>query len=150
MEDLATLEGKTLKELREIAKAFGIASEKLSKRTLIKIISGGSDAEEPAEEVALQVETTPNQPKRRGRRPRAAEKVEIASEPEVVEVIEPVAEPTIEAKAEQVVAKAESKRRGRPKNAVKAEQPAQNGAVEVIEAAPESVVEPVEEIAEPA
>ena len=106
MEDLATLEGKTLKELREIAKAFGIASEKLSKRTLIKIISGGSDAEESAEEVAPQVEPTPNQPKRRGRRPRAAEKVEIASEPEVVEVIEPVAEPTIEAKAEQVVAKA--------------------------------------------
>ena len=88
MEDLATLEGKTLKELREIAKAFGIASEKLSKRTLIKIISGGSDAEESAaEEVAPQVEPTPNQPKRRGRRPRAAEKVEIASEPEVVEVI---------------------------------------------------------------
>ena len=150
MEDLATLEGKTLKELREIAKAFGIASEKLSKRTLIKIISGGSDAEEPAEEIAPQVETTPNQPKRRGRRPRAAEKVEIASEPEVVEVIEPVAEPTIEAKTEQVVAKAESKRRGRPKKAVKVEQPAQNGTVEVIEAVPESVVEPVEEISEPA
>ena len=45
MEELATLEGKTLKELREIAKAFGIASEKLSKRTLIKLISGGAVAD---------------------------------------------------------------------------------------------------------
>ena len=45
MQDLVTLESKSIEELREIAKAFGIASEKLSKRTLIKLISGGAEPE---------------------------------------------------------------------------------------------------------
>ena len=155
MEDLATLEGKTLKELREIAKAFGIASDKLSKKTLIKIISGGSDAEEPvAESVAEpapQAEAAANQaqPKRRGRRPRAAEKVVIEAEAEATEVVaEPVVEPKV---AEKTEVKPEAKRRGRPRKAEKVEivekvaveEPAK--AAEVAQTATEAVVEPAAE-----
>ena len=151
MEDLATLEGKTLKELREIAKAFGIASDKLSKRTLIKIISGGSDAEEPVAEPAPQAEAAANQaqPKRRGRRPRAAEKVVIEGEAEATEV---VAESAVEPKvAEKTEVKPEAKRRGRPRKAEKVEivekvaveEPAK--AAEVAQTATEPVVEPAAE-----
>ncbi|MBQ2023887.1 MAG: transcription termination factor Rho [Alistipes sp.] len=133
MEDLATLEGKTLKELREIAKAFGIDSEKLSKRTLIKIISGGEEPK-PASESAEQNAEVAAQPKRRGRKPRAvveAEKVE----PQVVESV-PSQEPT---PAE--TPKAE-KRRGRPKKVVvqAAVEPAPEAEHQVQE--PEQVVAP--------
>ena len=117
MEELATLEGKTLKELREIAKAFGIASEKLSKRTLIKLISGGAVADPTEDEdVSVVPEPTPEpqQPKRRGRKSRvAAESVVVESTPDSTDNTE--AEVTT---AE--VAKPE-KRRGRPKRAAKAE-----------------------------
>lgn len=152
MEDLATLEGKTLKELREIAKAFGIASEKLSKRTLIKIISGGSDAEEsvPAE-VTPQAEPTESteqpQPKRRGRRPRSAEKVEITP---AAEAVEPAAEVSSKTVAEEPAVKSEPKRRGRPKKAEKVVIAAEPEVETPSEASVEPIVEPVEEpVAEP-
>ena len=152
MEDLATLEGKTLKELREIAKAFGIASEKLSKRTLIKIISGGSDAEESAPaEVTPQAEPTESteqpQPKRRGRRPRSAEKVEITP---AAEAVEPAAEVSSETVAEEPAVKSEQKRRGRPKKAEKVVIAAEPEVETPSEASVEPIVEPVEEpVAEP-
>lgn len=152
MEDLATLEGKTLKELREIAKAFGIASEKLSKRTLIKIISGGSDAEESAPaEVTPQTEPTESteqpQPKRRGRRPRSAEKVEITP---AAEAVEPAAEVSSETVAEEPAVKSEPKRRGRPKKAEKVVIAAEPEVETPSEASVEPIVEPVEEpVAEP-
>ena len=139
MEDLATLEGKTLGELREIAKAFGIMSDKLSKRTIIKLIAGGVGVavteEAPASEPVA--EPKAENPKRRGRKPRAAAEpvvVETADNSEAVEpdvVAEPVTEPT---KPE--------KRRGRPKRAEKV----------AVEAAPEpaeDVVTDTEEVAEP-
>ena len=152
MEDLATLEGKTLKELREIAKAFGIASEKLSKRTLIKIISGGSDAEESAPaEVTPQAEPTESteqpQTKRRGRRPRSAEKVEITP---AAEAVEPAAEVSSETVAEEPAVKSEQKRRGRPKKAEKVVIAAEPEVETPSEASVEPIVEPVEEpVAEP-
>ena len=136
MEDLATLEGKTLGELREIAKAFGIASDKLSKRTIIKLIAGGlgsTDVEEApsVEPVAEPKETAP---KRRGRKPRAA------AEPVAVEPADngeaPVAE--VEPAAESVAEPAKpEKRRGRPKRAEKV-------AVEVTPEPAEEVVADVE------
>ena len=148
MEDLATLEGKTLKELREIAKAFGIASDKLSKRTIIKIIAGGGDESSVPE----QEQNTPEavapakeqQPKRRGRKPRA-EKVEVAAEPtaEAVEVVETPAEES--QKPAENEAKAESKRRGRPKKGEKPQKRVRTEKVEV-EPAAETVSE---EVAEP-
>ena len=145
MEDLATLEGKTLKELREIAKAFGIASDKLSKRTIIKIIAGGGDESSVPE----QEQNTPEavapakeqQPKRRGRKPRA-EKVEVAAEPtaEAVEVVETPAEES--QKPAENEAKAESKRRGRPKKGEKPQKRVRTEKVEV-EPAAETVSEEV-------
>ena len=151
MEDLATLEGKTLKELREIAKAFGIASDKLSKRTIIKIIAGGGDeSSAPEQEQNAPEAVAPakeQQPKRRGRKPRA-EKVEVATEPaaEAVEAAETVAEPaTEEAKPAEDEAKAESKRRGRPKKGEKLLKRVRAEKVEVepsAEAVSEEVAEP--------
>ena len=38
MQDLVTLESKTIEELREIAKAFGISDERLSKKSIINRI----------------------------------------------------------------------------------------------------------------
>ena len=148
MEDLATLEGKTLKELREIAKAFGIASDKLSKRTIIKIIAGGGDeSSAPEQEQNAPEAVAPakeQQPKRRGRKPRA-EKVEVAAEPtaEAVEVVETPAEEA--QKPAEDEAKTESKRRGRPKKGEKPQKRVRTEKVEVEQAA-EAVSE---EVAEP-
>lgn len=127
MEDLATLESKSLKELREIAKAFGIASDKLSKRTIIKLIAGGAapeEAVEPAEEVTAEPNTEKSsaveQPKRRGRKPRNAEKVEV--EPQTEEaVVEPSPEVVAQQSTEEQKAAKPEKRRGRPKRAEKVE-----------------------------
>ncbi len=127
MEDLATLESKSLKELREIAKAFGIASDKLSKRTIIKLIAGGAapeEAVEPAEEVTAEPNTEKSsaveQPKRRGRKPRNAEKVEV--EPQTEEAaVEPSPEVVAQQSTEEQKAAKPEKRRGRPKRAEKVE-----------------------------
>ena len=132
MEDLATLEGKTIEELREIAKVFGVSGEKMSKRAIIaKIKAVATEAAEPAEQQAA--ERVTEQPKRRGRRPRVVEKVEVAAEvAEVAASAEPsavVAEEVSEKAEAQEVTKVESKRRGRPKKAVKVAE-----AVEVAEA----------------
>ena len=145
MEDLATLEGKSLKELREIAKVFGIASDKLSKRTLIKLISGGDGDTATAEESAPSAEVVAEQPqpKRRGRRPRMAEKVEPEA---VVEVSEPAAEVAEEPKVEEVV-KSEPKRRGRPKKSEKVEKSEKSEVA--VQAAQADVAEPTEVTPEP-
>ena len=117
MEDLATLESKSLKELREIAKAFGIESDKLSKKTIIKLITGGVTSDEaPQEAVTEDVAATSEQHKRRGRKPRKAEKIELV---EVTTTVEPTTEPA-PTNEEQHVTKPE-KRRGRPKRAEKVE-----------------------------
>ena len=162
MEDLATLEGKSLKELREIAKAFGIASDKLSKRTIIKIITGGgeeSSAPEQEQSAPVAVESPeeqPLQPKRRGRKPRA-EKVEIIPEPtpEVVEtptaeIVEVMQTAETEQKVEDKPS-GEAKRRGRQKKnekstkRVRAEKIAVE-AVEQTEATEPSVEQPVDQV----
>ena len=148
MEDLATLESKSLKELREIAKAFGIVSDKLSKRTIIKLIAGGGSEEQEQEQEQVQsepavepVEPT-TEPKRRGRKPRKAEKVETAT----AESVEPVEPQVQEPEAEAVVQTEESKtvksekRRGRkPRTAEKVET--------TTESIVEQAAEPVAEIA---
>ena len=144
MEDLATLESKSLKELREIAKAFGIVSDKLSKRTIIKLIAGGGSEEQEQEQEQVQsepavepVEPT-TEPKRRGRKPRKAEKVETATA-ESVESVEPqVQEPEAVVQAEESKAVKSEKRRGRkPRTAEKVETTTES----VIEQAAEPVAE---------
>ena len=111
MEDLATLEGKTIEELRQIATVLGISGEKLSKRSIIAKIKAVAEVDaEPAN--GEPVEAAAEQPKRRGRRPRVAEKVEVVAEPVA-------AEPVKQGAQEQDAQKVETKRRGRPKKAAK-------------------------------
>ena len=99
MQDLVTLESKTIEELREIAKAFGISDERLSKKSIINRIiaatspSEGEKQESPMAEVA---EIATEAPKRRGRRPRmAAAAVEVPS----AESVEAVSEKPIRSEA---------------------------------------------------
>ena len=142
MEDLATLESKSLKELREIAKAFGIVSDKLSKRTIIKLIAGGGSEEQEQEQVQSEPTAEPatesTEPKRRGRKPRKAEKVETATA-ESAESVEPqVQEPEAVVQAEESKAVKSEKRRGRkPRTAEKVETTTES----VIEQAAEPVAE---------
>ena len=144
MEDLATLESKSLKELREIAKAFGIVSDKLSKRTIIKLIAGGGTEEQEQEQVqsepTVEPATESAEPKRRGRKPRKAEKVETATA-EPAEPAEPqVQEPEAVVQAEESKAVKSEKRRGRkPRTAEKVET--------TTESVVEQAAEPVAEIA---
>ena len=79
LQDLSTLEGKTLAELREIGKVLGITDSALKKKELldrIKAIATESIAEEnasevtPAENEPAVSEPAANAPKKRGRRPR--------------------------------------------------------------------------------
>ena len=115
MQDLKALEGKSLAELREIAKALGIKNVMIKKRELIEKIAGtdtpeeapaeneagakgevSETAAEPAQEAAPQT-AAPKTKAPRGRRPRLAKNENAAPQPEAA------AEP----------AKAEPKRRGR-------------------------------------
>ena len=115
MQDLKALEGKSLAELREIAKALGIKNVMIKKRELIEKIAGtdtpeeapaeneagakgevSETAAEPAQEAAPQT-AAPKAKAPRGRRPRLAKNENAAPQPEAA------AEP----------AKAEPKRRGR-------------------------------------
>ena len=125
MQDLAALEGKTILELREIAKALGIAPSTMKKRELLdKIVSiASAGIPEPVEQTQRkrgrrprvsgvkvgngtteQSPATPEeeepqaQPRRRGRRPRVVqplESVEPAEEPIKEEVADEVVEQDI-------------------------------------------------------
>ena len=88
MQDLVTLESKSIEELREIAKAFGIMDERLSKKSIInRIIAATSPSSDNEQEPAVakavaevSTEAATDTPKRRGRRPRmAAAAVEVPS-----------------------------------------------------------------------
>ena len=75
LQDLSTLEGKTLAELREIGKVLGITDSSLKKKELldkIKAIATEDVAEaEPANEPQSTSDSTASDaPKKRGRRPR--------------------------------------------------------------------------------
>ena len=129
MQDLTVLEGKTIVELREIAKMLGITPSNMKKQELLnKIVAAASEAAN-----AENVEKAPkeNAPKR-GRRPRMSS-VKVGGEeaqPENVtpEVAESAEESTIE-EASAPIAESHHKRRGRkPKRAkeqVQMEQPSE-------------------------
>ncbi|MEG0808347.1 MAG: transcription termination factor Rho [Alistipes sp.] len=141
MQELNALEGKSLAELREIAKTLGIENVMIKKRELkdkiVEIAAATAPADHPKKDQKATIEA-PLAPKSRGRRPRIApievaaavakpphvaieevepfaedepEIFETAVEEEPVKIIEPIV-------AEQVVEKAapipnEVKRRGR-------------------------------------
>ena len=143
MQDLTALEGKTIVELREIAKVLGITPSNLKKGDLIsKIVEAATSnveapAGEPAEAAATDNATTAEETPKRGRRPRMnsvkvggspqphtennTKPVEVEAEPATAE--EHAAEPTPEVSEETAPAEeatAPAKRRGRkPKHAHK-------------------------------
>ncbi|MDE7451054.1 MAG: Rho termination factor N-terminal domain-containing protein, partial [Alistipes sp.] len=71
MQELETLEGKSLTELREIARALGIKNIMVKKQDLIDKITGGASASETQTSEAEQPA-----PRKRGRKPRT-----VVSEP---------------------------------------------------------------------
>ena len=100
MQDLKALEGKSLAELREIAKALGIKNVMIKKRELIEKIAGtdtpeeapaeneagakgevSETAAEPAQDAAPQT-AAPKAKAPRGRRPRLAKNENAAPQPE--------------------------------------------------------------------
>ena len=172
MQDLKALEGKSLAELREIAKTLGIKNIMIKKRELIAEIAGNIPSEEaPAEQKAepKQEKTEPEAPRAavreprektpRGRRPRLAKTETAAPAPQPeVEMVEPelpmepisaeepaeAAAPAVEQPAQP--AAAEPKRRGRkPKAQVQAQEAAPQPAAETHaeEPAPRAVEEEV-------
>ena len=107
MQDLKALEGKSLAELREIAKALGIKNVMIKKRELIEKIAGtdtpeeapaeneagakgevSETAAEPAQEAAPQT-AAPKTKAPRGRRPRLAKNENAAPQPEAAAEPEP-------------------------------------------------------------
>ena len=123
MQDLSTLESKSLAELREIGKAFGITDTTLKKKELLNAIIGKTmpnNKEENTPEPAIE-----EAPRKRGRRPRVSTtRVEenkpstdtTATEPAIPESEEATPAPTVEnteKPAEQ------PKRRGRKPKALK-------------------------------
>ncbi|MBQ5717873.1 MAG: Rho termination factor N-terminal domain-containing protein, partial [Alistipes sp.] len=74
MQEKENLAGKSLADLREIARVLGIDGAKLKKSELVKLIAGGGASTEepatPATPVDAATEQPEEQPKRRGRRPR--------------------------------------------------------------------------------
>ena len=129
MKDLIAIQGKTVAELREIAKVLGITDEKLSKKELLARIAaiataeGAEGAEGAKEEVATETAeiATPTSQKRKRAR-LGSVKVEAIkkSSTEEVAVEEPkevVATPVEEVKSEEVAP--QPKKRGRkPKSAI--------------------------------
>ena len=149
MQDLETLEGKTIVELREIAKSLGIVPSNMKKQELFeKIVAfamGASASEEGSAPAEPQREAEPQEAPRRGRRPRMASvKIsETASQQDNEEVVI-APEPKQEVGEEQ--APAPAKRRGRkPKAAVVVEESVEVTPEECIEP---QVIEPATEIAE--
>ena len=146
MQDFTALEGKTIVELREIAKVLGITPSNMKKGELIsKIVEAATTnveapESEPAEAAATNNTTTVEEAPKRSRRPRMnsikvgaspqprTENNTKLAEPEPVATV-PTAEPTPEAneagEASEVAAPA--KRRGRkPKHAHKHQHEAEN------------------------
>ena len=125
MEDLIAIQGKSIAELREIAKVLGITEEKLSKKELIARIASLGTADEsdeaPAAEATTEVvaESVASAPQKRKRARLGSVKVQSASSTTAVEEVEKVespAEPAEEVKEESAL---QPKKRGRkPKNSI--------------------------------
>ncbi len=138
MQDLSTLESKSLAELREIGKVLGITDSTLKKKELLNTIiaMATGDGNTPAEKAPAE-----EAPRKRGRRPRMSstriEENKPATENSTEEQTEPSAEPSTEPSAESentVTPEAapatdtpaeQPKRRGRKPKALKEQEAAQ-------------------------
>ena len=140
MQDLTALEGKTIVELREIAKVLGITPSNMKKGELInKIVETTTDSHTPISE------STEEAPKR-GRRPRTNSiKVGASPQPRTEQTPEPT-EATIEvaAEAEEPPVAHTPKRRGRKPKWANKEDNIPKQAVES-----ETQIEPITEESEP-
>ena len=98
MQDLETLEGKTIVELREIAKSLGIAPSTMKKQELFEKIVAFATGAVAEDNTTTEADVTPQSAPRRGRRPRMAsvkvdevtpkrESIENTSTTEVTEVV---------------------------------------------------------------
>ena len=167
MQEKIALEGKSVGELREIAKVLGITDLTLKKRELLERIM--QVANEPVTETATEpvtaAESAP-QPAKRGRRPRMSsmrveenklpnepqvQRSTSAAEPSVAQVAEPkeVAQQAEQTRQEQnAEAKPEPKRRGRKPKNQQPQQPQQQSAEpsksESVATEEQSVAEPVQ------
>ena len=120
MQDLATLEGKTIVELREIAKSLGIVPSTMKKKELFeKIVAFATGSAAPTETEHTTEQHAEQSTPRRGRRPRMAS-VKVNEAPqkrENTDNIEAVAEATesanIAEETPEQSAPAPAKRRGR-------------------------------------
>ncbi len=136
MEDLAALRGKSISELREIAKMVGIDGSQMKKRELLEQFRAleNSAAEKPQSIEAPDTVPAPAEKPRRGRRPRIAKAESATTEitPDNTTSQETdnqtPAEPSVEPQ------KPEPKRRGRkPKVRPEASQPVENNTEEAAE-----------------
>ena len=148
MEDLIAIQGKSVAELREIAKVLGITDEKLSKKELIaRIASIGAseEATEPQQEEVIVAEAAAPAPQKRKRARLGSVKVEAAKPAAVAEkpiATEEVAEepakaetPAEEKKSEEVAP--QPKKRGRKAKNATAEVAKQSESTEEEKAEPQ-------------
>ena len=135
MQDLETLEGKTIVELREIAKSLGIAPSTMKKQELFEKIVAFATGAMAEDNTTTEADVTPQSAPRRGRRPRMAsvkvdevtpkrESIENTSTTEVTEVV---------SNEGTTVSEPAPKRRGRKPKSAKVE--------ESIAVAPEQEIE---------
>ena len=135
MQDLETLEGKTIVELREIAKSLGIAPSTMKKQELFEKIVAFATGAVAEDNTTTEADVTPQSAPRRGRRPRMAsvkvdevtpkrESIENTSTTEVTEVV---------SNEVTTVSEPAPKRRGRKPKSAKVE--------ESIAVAPEQEIE---------
>ncbi|MBO7313627.1 MAG: transcription termination factor Rho, partial [Alistipes sp.] len=150
MQDLETLEGKTIVELREIAKSLGITPSTMKKQELfekiVEFATGAAAQSNFATEVEVEVEQQPAP--RRGRRPRMAsvkvseaprrrdntENNEVVNVADVAKVAEVVEQPMQVEEPAEVEAPKPAKRRGRKPKAAAIE--------ESFDIVPEESIEP--------
>ena len=146
MEDLIAIQGKSIAELREIAKVLGITEEKLSKKELIEKIANIATAEAPNEEsVAAEAPA----PQKRKRARLGSVKVEPAKATAIIEqpiITEEVAEESPKADvAHEGEPAPQPKKRGRKPKSATEEVVAQQEPAEIEqkteEVQPEEVVE---------
>ena len=108
MEDLIAIQGKSIAELREIAKVLGITENKLSKKELIARISSiGADNTTAAvsEEPVVAADIAPSAPQKRKRTRLGSVKIEVArksSTEEKTEEVKNETESDVENKAKDV------------------------------------------------
>ena len=152
MQDLETLEGKTIVELREIAKSLGITPSTMKKQELfekiVEFATGAAAQSNSTAEVEVEVEQQPAP--RRGRRPRMAsvkvseaprrrdntENNEVVNVADVAEAAEVVEQPMQVEEPAEVEAPKPAKRRGRKPKAAAIE--------ESVDIVPEESIEPQE------